>query len=226
MALGALQLDAQEQPGGAGGQVFRLVFVDLQVDQGGLLFRGQQWIELPWVLDLHGGPGREQFLGPLLVGHVVAELAAEPLFHLAGEELLLLVVAGRHDGLPPDGGEVVDVIGTGQQFIDEDAAFVGVLALEEAMHLGDRRDASGQVEVDAAEELGVIGQGSGLDLVGLAAGLDQLIDAEGQVCRFRPRRIGPGRGGRQRSGQHGQAQQGQQGQETFHPRSCHETGSF
>ena len=58
----------------------------------------------------------------------------------------------------PHVGHVLAVVVAGKQFVDQLGALVGVVAVEERGGLIGGRDVAGEVEVDAAEEFGVVGR--------------------------------------------------------------------
>ncbi len=121
VALGAFQLDPEEEPGGPAGQVLGLVFV------------GQ--------IETRGVRIREQPADQPVVGGVRCELLAQPAFE-GGDHGLRLHGGLRQQLSSPEMGEVLDVqrsvIGAVQQLVDPQPALVRASVFEEVHQLGDR----------------------------------------------------------------------------------------
>ena len=77
-----------------------------------------------------------------------------------------------------------DVAGIVEQRLDQAGPLVGRLVAEELADLGNARNAPGQVEVDAAQELAVAGQRGRLDPLGRPPRLDVMIDFRSQGSRI------------------------------------------
>ena len=71
----------------------------------------------------------------------------------------------------------------GEQFVNELSPFVGVPAVQEGGHFSGGRDDAGNIEIDAADELGVFGPWRRRDLLGVQALLNRHVDAGGQGNR-------------------------------------------
>ena len=74
------------------------------------------------------------------------------------------------------GVAVRGVVGVGlEDALHPESALVGPIVLQEVANLRDRRDAAGQVEVDAPEELGVVSHRGGLDVL-VPGGANALVN--------------------------------------------------
>src|SRR6185437_5617494 len=186
VTLGALQLDAQKQPRGAGRQVLRLELVDLVKHAG----RGAVTLE---------GCCGNHLAHEAIEGGVRLQAFAQPGFRGGSEVGRVLRVDARQNPAAPDVGEVpregvwfsARLLAVEQQF-HPDTPLIGASVVEEIVCVGDGRDATGQVEIDAADKLGVVAEGSRRDAFLHLANGQQMVDALGQ--RFRIQRSGRGAG--------------------------------
>jgi hypothetical protein len=92
----------------------------------------------------------------------------------------------------PDVGLVFAVVGIGEQFVDELGPLVRLAAVEKSRRLLGGRNVTGNVEVDATVELGVVAARRGSDLVGTLAAVDGFIDVSRQRTAVQLGAIGEG----------------------------------
>jgi hypothetical protein len=134
-----------------------------------------QGLPLPRVADEGQG---EQVADHAVVGDVVGELPAQPGVQVGQQSAALKVGGGLgRQQLEPEVGEVAGVGRAVQQFVDGAFALVGSTVGEEAAHVADGGDAAGDVQVQAAQEGGVVGRRGRLHALLGPAGGDQLVDA-------------------------------------------------
>ena len=88
-----------------------------------------------------------------------------------------------------------------QDAVHPEPSFIGPVVIQEIADLRNRRDAAGQVEMDAAEELRIVSEGRRLDTL-VPGGGDALINSGGQIQHFCVRTV---QGRRRRQAQHAQA---------------------
>jgi len=167
MALGALQLEAEEDPGGAAGERNgRLLGIEVpedEVDLGGLVL-------LP--------PRRDEGRGKAVVGEILPPGPGEPLVERGEVDLEgigLLEPESEEEADPPVGEEAGGLVG-GEHPVDGAGALAGRAVRGERPHLGGRREAPEDVERDAAEVLVVVCGSRGLDGGGFPVRLEVSVD--------------------------------------------------
>ena len=201
VALGALQPRPEEQPRRRGRQVLRLALAGhVEGDRRGVVLVLHVLVSLHCVL-AGAERQRDEPANDLVVADILLELLPQPQLEARLKIAQLVVgVALGQEQIAPDVRHVGDVAGPLEEVFDQPLPLVGGGVLEEAARLGHRRDLAREVEVDAADELGVVGQRRRRHLVLLLAQGEGAIDPLGQrpgVADVVLRRSGPG-GGKQR----------------------------
>ena len=195
----ALQVDPQEVPGAADGDVLDAVLVvDGQpvgvvgVVPGQIVGGGR--------LPVGAGRGRQHLGDQLVVGHVQqqrrVEIVPEEIPSLGAD----LALGGAKEIAQVIGPAIQigvgGVVGGGGvhpgagQLVDEPGPLVGVGVLQEAPNLVDLRQAAGQVQVGSAQEFGVRRQGSVRNPVLLQLVEDEVVDVVVSADRRRVLRTG------------------------------------
>ena len=120
---------------------------------------------------------REQLAHEVVIGPVIGDELAQEIVEDAasrcGDAFVRacdLVAVGEEES------ELVGVGGRAEQLVDEPLALVRRSVLEKTLGLLGGRDAAGEIEIDAAKELGVGGAGRGLDAVGRHPFRHELVD--------------------------------------------------
>ena len=212
VTLGAFELHAQEEPRRAAGEILRLELVGLIEDAG------RSFCPTAWNTARRLG---EQIAHELVVTNIGFEPLSQPGRQRGLLDLCLLVRLRQQPG-PPDVGEVADVrisirriVRVGfQDALDPEAALVGPIIVQKVANFRDRRDAPGQVEVDAPKELGIVGPRRRLDVLAPGSG-DVGVDRRRQRLDVFIRRL---HGGREGWEDHAQTQ-------NQPSRACHRTNS-
>src|ERR1700677_5067582 len=86
-------------------------------------------------------------------------------------------------------GEMTGVQRTVEQSVDRPAALVGTLIFEERPDLSHRRDSTSQINGDAAQKLGIVGERSRLHLGRLPAGCQMFFDLCGRLGHILGRNV-------------------------------------
>ncbi|MEY3456888.1 MAG: hypothetical protein RL215_45, partial [Planctomycetota bacterium] len=152
VALGALDLEAEEQAGGHGGELNTIV---------GHLHLGEDVVHGAVFFEVSGG--RDEFDDDFVPWAIFGKCFAEEFFHAGAADALGCTATDAVVG--PDGGEVPHVVFVFEERVDEERTFAGVFIFEEGFDFGERRDASYEVKVDAADPFFVGGSGGGFDFV-------------------------------------------------------------
>jgi hypothetical protein len=182
LALGALELDAEEDAGGVGGALVGGAGADVAEQEGGGA------VALGRVAGVHAALGRHQGAGDLGPRAVGLELLVQPGLQgrRTGQAQEHLGGGGpRQQHLTPVARLVAGVGIAVEQLVNQFGALVGGLVRREARHLLRRGRPAGQVEADAADELLVGGARGGRD-----AGLAQLAVEEAVDLVGLERRLG------------------------------------
>ena len=184
MALGALDLRAEEQLGDARRDRHHLE-VAVRFDQ---LHRvravflhhnlvadvGQQEVDLG-VLDVVA-LGGEQRRDHLVVRRVGRELVFEPEVHLVVVLAAAEGAGARQQPVAPQVGPVARVVLAGQQPLDQHRPPLAGGVLEERLDLLGRGDAADDIEAGPADELVVVGVAGGDDLLGFPLLVELVVD--------------------------------------------------
>lgn len=165
MALGALQLNAQEQ-----------------VAHGADHLGGRRTVAAEFV-----GPeeedrwsrifDRQQRGDDLVPAFTVVELLGQPGTEFDGAHLTVGLAVALDEQFGPVAGEVLAILRAGQEFVDELGALVRLGAVEEGGDFVEKRQPAGEVEIDAALEFGVVAGRGGSYLGCLQLRINLLIDA-------------------------------------------------
>ncbi len=125
--------------------------------------------------------GRHQVGDDLVPGFVPVELLGQPADEGVGLESLVVVRIALDQDVGPDFGQVPAKFGAGQQLVDHFRALVRIGTVEEGPGPVGRRDVASQVERGTAQELSIVGQGRGRDVLAGQFLVQVLIDQAGQV---------------------------------------------
>ncbi len=187
MALGTFEPDAQEGPRRAGGEVLGLGILGDVVGQGRRL--GARIVGVARPASRAAETDGEDFPDDLVVAHFLGDFLAEP--RLEGRrqatDLAVRVGLGQEQHAIGFGG-VGQIRGAVEQDLHQLRALVRARIVEEVARLGGRRDLADQVEVDAAQVLGVIGGRGGPNLGLGPLGGQQAVDLLGERLRIDGRR--------------------------------------
>jgi hypothetical protein len=162
VALGALELHAEEQAAHCRTHVLRLGFVGLiEADERLRIDVVRVRLDEPElaVLGVDGEGDGEEPADHFVDRDVVAELHPQPVLELeprAGE-----LDVGQGLGQPggaSHGRHVSGVAGHAKEALHEQAAFLGIRVFQEVARLGGFRYSADEVEVDAPNELRIIGR--------------------------------------------------------------------
>ena len=96
----------------------------------------------------------------------------------------MLIVAGRSQQIAPRIAHVQDITWTFQQRLDEPGPAIRRFVGQEGMGLGDARDATGQIEIDAPQKLSIVGERRRLGSLRAQFRFDDLINSPGQGRRI------------------------------------------
>jgi hypothetical protein len=100
--------------------------------------------------------GREAFPGHTVIGLILGDGLADPFaVHLAPLGVDPVGEEGDAEEVLETEGPIVGELGGGDESVDDAFALLGVGAFDELGDAGGRREGAGEVEADAAEELGV-----------------------------------------------------------------------
>ena len=124
--------------------------------------------------------GGEEVAGDLVVRAVAVDGIAKPLVEGDGSAGVFGFGAFVAKNGGPLSGEVVGVIGRGEELLDFPRPFVGGVVGEEGIGLVDTGKSSGDVDGDASEEGGIIAVFGRRQAEGLELGKDVLVDEVGR----------------------------------------------
>ena len=170
VALRALHLNAQQEASRHGGGRHRVVVEVRQQEIGGRVVFGRPF-------------GRHELVNDFVPGSVGGKAIAKEFFqHVAAHARSAGLPADQQVG--PNRGPVAGEIGLLEQLVDNVRPLRRAVFVEEFVDGRFRRDMAGQVEIHAAEPLGIAGRRRGLDSCRLPALLQPRVEKGDDVPRL------------------------------------------